>query len=153
MKSCYNETNSLIDAFIVFVLKTTHASMYDNYLMKINNKIIAKYRGLPTSLAYKITRIVLKQTIKHENRPPGCIPSQLHLHPDSIQTVRARQDWTSHHSLKTRPKTRETNICCKAENSNQHKSSKPNQIYHTFQADSRRIGDTLSTGRLTHSSL
>ena len=96
MKSCYNETNSLIDAFIVFVLKTTHASMYDNYLMKINNKIIAKYRGLPTSLAYKITRIVLKQTIKHENRPPGCIPSQLHLHPDSIQTVRARQDWTSH---------------------------------------------------------
>ena len=122
MKSCYNETNSLIDAFIVFVLKTTHASMYDNYLMKINNKIIAKYRGLPISLAYKITQFVLKQTIKHENRPPGCIRSQLHLHPDCIQTVRARQDWTSHHSLETRPKTRETRYSLQL-------SANPNQKY------------------------
>ena len=46
------------------------------------------------------------------------------------------------------PTQEKPDICCKDENSIQHKSSKPNQIYHLFQADSRRIGNALSTGRL-----
>ena len=33
------------------------------------------------------------------------------------------------------PRQEKPDICCKAENSTQHKSSKPNQIYHLFQAD------------------